>query len=80
MGIILESRSSEGIYYLTNRNLQKKLYRGIHYYWSNNNNDPCIIFTSKARALNSFKKLCERFPEFKEDKIRFLNSETLQEV
>lgn len=80
MGVILESRSTDGIYYLANMSLQRKMYRCKPYYWSNNIDDPCVIFTSKARALNSFNNLCKYIEEYKTDEIRVLNSETHEEV
>lgn len=78
--ILVESTSNDGIYYLANQSTFKHVSWRDKYYWSANNEDYHCIFKTLASAKCALTKLIKAMPDYKDDKIRFLDFNTLEEV
>lgn len=78
--IMVESVSQDGVFYLANMSKQKHLKNCDKYLWGNNNEDYICTFKSVASAKATLTKLIKAMPEYKEDKIRFIDYITLKEV
>ena len=76
--ILVESTSKDGIYYLANQSTLKHC--SYKYYWSANNEDYHCQFKTLASAKCALTKLIKAMPDYKDDKIRFLDFNTLEEV